>query len=775
MFLSFRARRTYVLATVSCLSATCCFSKAALAQTAAPAQTSIPAVTVDAPVQKRAKPSRAQSATRGHSGARATRSASRSGAAAATAANAGGSSTRNETAYGHVDGYVATRSGTGTKTDSALIETPASISVVTQDQMQAQAVQNVGQALRYTAGARAELAGADARFDTVYVRGFPADLYLDGMRIFTSGFSTSVIDPYSLERVDVLHGPASVLYGQASPGGVVDMVSKRPTEEPYHEMFLSTGSYGRAQGGIDLSGPIDKDKQFLYRLTAEGFDVGSQVDNEKYRRVMIAPSLTWRPDTDTKITFLGSYQNDPNAGFYNQLPAGGAGTLFPLSNGQFISTHLDTGVPGLDQESRERGQLGYLAEHRFDNVFTVRQNVRYTDVTNSITTIYPLTVTGTNLNRAAFFENDHLRTLDIDNQLQAKFGLGPVTQTLLFGVDYQNGNYGYVAGGPSTGVTVPALNVANPNYNVSIPMSITSTNRQNFDQIGLYAQDEIKFDHWVALLGVRWDQLDQTSLTQALPAGTTSASYNITNSATTKRGALLYKFDNGIAPYIQYSESFQPQLSGIVANGAPLVPTTGQQEEAGIKYQPNDKSLFSIAAFNLLQQHVVTTDPTNSLYVVQTGEVRSRGIELEGKTQVNESLSLLASYAYIDQVVARSNTAVQVGRHPVGIPMNSASLWADYTFHGGRLDGFGMSGGVRYVGETAGNVNGSSVLRVPDVTLFDAALHYDFSALGPQLKGYSLQVNATNLFDKTYVTLCQDAGCYYGLRRQVIATLRYKW
>ena len=755
-----------------------CLAEPALAQSAAASAggaLELPSVTIDSPAKRRAKQALTSQSGRSQTAARASSAAHRAAAAAATPATAsGGGNAKGETAYGHVDGYVATRSGTGTKTDTPLVETPMAISVVTQDQMRAQAVQNIPQAVRYTSGTRAEIAGADGRFDYVYVRGFPADLYLDGMRMFTTGFTTSIVDPYSLERLEILHGPASILYGQASPGGLVDMVSKRPTEDPYHEMFLSTGSYGRIQGGVDLSGPIDKDKQFLYRLTAQGFDVGTQVDDTKYKRVMIAPSLTWRPANQTTITFLGTYQNDPNAGFFNQLPKNGIGTLFPLPSGRYIPTSFYPGVPSVDHESRERGQIGYLAEHRFDNIFTVRQNVRYTDITNSITTIYPNGLPARDPNslaRSAFTENEHLRTFQIDNQLEAEFALGPFMHTTLFGVDYQNGNYGNTSGSGAAS----EISVTNPNYNTPISVPFTSTNRQNFDQVGLYAQDEIKFDHWVALLGLRWDRATQNSLTQSLSTGATTASSQLPNDALTKRGALLYKFDNGIAPYIQYTESFQPQITGIVKGGSPLVPTAGQQEEVGIKYQPDAKSLYGIAAFNLLQQHVTTPDLSNPLYVVQTGEIRSRGIELEGKTEINRSLSLLASYTYLDQVITSTNVAGATGRHPAGMPMHSASLWADYTFHGGQLDGFGLSGGARYLGDSAGNTAGTSVLNVPSVTLFDAAVHYDFSALGPKFKGYSLQVNAANLFDKTYVTLCQDNGCYYGLRREVIATLRYKW
>ncbi len=343
--------------------------------TAAHAQTAqtLPPVTVDAPKVKRAKPKVVQATSHSRVAARNAHTSQGYSDTASPSAGPGAGTRRAESAWGHVEGYVATRSGTGTKTDTPLVETPAAISVVTQDQIQAQGAQSISQAVRYVPGVTAEQAGADMRFNNIYVRGFLADQYLDGMKLFNLGFAYPIIEPYNLERVEVLHGPASVLYGQASPGGLLDMVSKRPTEDPYHEMFLSTGSYGRIQGGVDLSGPIDQNKEWLYRFTASGFDVGSQVDFTRYERVSIAPSLTWRPDNDTTITFLGTYQNDPKAGFYNTLPAKGYGTLSPLANGQFIPTSFYPGVPSQDQMSRELGQIGYVAEHHFDNVWTVRQ------------------------------------------------------------------------------------------------------------------------------------------------------------------------------------------------------------------------------------------------------------------------------------------------------------------------------------------------------------------------------------------------------------------
>lgn len=744
----------------------------------APASGAIPLdpVVVDQPAQKRLRTQRAarsRSASAARSRAIAARTAAATAASRAPSTN-GGTGGPRETGWGHVDGYVATRSGTGTKTDTPLIETPAAVSVVTQDQIQAQGAQSVSQAVRYTSGVRVEPTGADARFDTVYIRGFAADQYLDSLRLLNFGvFAYPIAEPYNLERVEVLHGPASILYGQASPGGVVDMVSKRPTLDPTHEMFISTGSYGRIQGGVDLSGPIDQNKEFLYRFTASGFDVGSQVDHTGYQRISIAPSLTWRPDNDTTLTVLANYQRDPKAGFYNQLLPLGIGTITPYQ-GKTISTGFYSGEPNFDKTDRTLSSVGYQFEHSFGNNVKVRQNLRYMDLDTDFAAVTPsVNLTDpTNMSRGAFTTLENIRSFNVDNQAEVKFDTGPFQHTVLAGIDYLSGTDKRLNGSLAV---VPSINAFNPVYGIPFgAVPSTSNVRQTVNQVGGYLQDQIKIDRFVALLGVREDLATSRTETLTLPAGT-AALASKSDTATTKRGALLYKFDNGIAPYVQYTESFQP-TAGTDFAGNPFVPTTGKQEEVGIKYQPNAKSLYTIAAYNLVQQNVLTVDPDPThgpTARVQTGEIRSRGIELEAKTEINRNLSLVASYTYLDNIVTKSNTVAQVGKHPIGMPMNSAAAWADYTFHGGALDGFGLSGGVRYLGLTAGNT--INTFTVPGVTLFDAAIHYDLAGLGQPFKGYSLQVNATNIFDKTYVTLCQDFGCYYGLRRNVIATLRYRW
>ncbi|OPY99833.1 TonB-dependent receptor [Bradyrhizobium sacchari] len=725
-------------------------------------------------VQSSAPPKRVNtSSSRSRAGrARAvSRANAPAGAAAAAAAGAGAGGGHKESAFGHVDGMVATRSATGTKTDAPLIETPVAISVVTQDQIQAQGAQSVSQAVRYTSGVRAEANGADARFDQIFIRGFLADQYLDSLRLMNASiFAYPIVEPFNLERVEILHGPASVLYGQASPGGLVDLVSKRPTLEPYHEMFVSTGSYGRAQAGVDLSGPIDKNKEFLYRFTASGFDVGSQVDHTSYQRVSIAPSLTWRPDNQTTLTVLGTYQRDPKAGFFNLLPANG--TVFPVAGGAKIPTSFYSGEPGFDKTDRTVGSIGYLFEHHFNNVVTVRQNLRYMDNSTDFKVVSPTVLTNPfSLPRGVYATYETLRSLALDNQGEFKFKAGPLDHTALLGIDYRNSVDTALARNTTTGV--PAINAFNPVYGLPLPNPPVATyNRQRLEQVGFYGQDQIKFGGFVALLGLRYDQADLD--TDNLLTGITAPK---SDGALIKRAALLYKFDNGVAPYVQYTESFQPRL-GTNFFGQAFKPTRGQQEEVGVKYQLDPKTLLTLAVFNLEQQNVLTPDPDPTHIIggvrsnVQTGKVRSRGVELEGKSEISRNLTMLGAYTYTEIVNTESNTT-NLGKRVPGIPLHAASLWADYTFHGGALDGFGLSGGVRYLGAAPGN--SLNTFDVPATTLFDLGVHYDLAALGPQFKGFLASANVTNLFDKTYVEVCQDTGCYYGLRRNVIATLRYRW
>jgi iron complex outermembrane receptor protein len=672
------------------------------------------------------------------------------------------------------EGFVATRSSGGTKTNTPLIETPQAISVVTREQLERQKVQTVAQALRYTPGITADYRGSVNRYDVIYARGFGGFYlqHLDGMKLMAGQYAIPQIDPYNLERIEVLRGPSSVLYGQNNPGGIINLVSKRPTAEPLREIQVQGGSFDRIQGAFDLGGPLDKEGHWLYRLTGLALDADTQVDFTGQQRVSISPALTWRPSLDTTLTILSNYQQDPKAGYFGFVPA--QGTFLPNPNGRIRSSFYD-GDPSFDDFDRKQASIGYLFEHRFDETWTVRQNLRYqhVDVYWARVASRGLQANLRTLNRQVVTDDETFDGVTVDNQAQASFATGPLRHTLLMGVDYQHGRNAFDLGSATT-LTLDAFNPVY--YRTITPPPLIQSTTQTQTQLGIYAQDQVRLGKWALLLGGRHDWADSKTENR-LPTTTTTVQ---SDNAFTGRAGLVYLFDNGLAPYASYSTSFQP-VAGTGFGGAPFLPTTGEQYEVGVKYQPPGINAFvTLSAFDLTQQNVLTPDPDASHVCagvrcqIQTGEIASRGIEVEIKAGLAQGFDLAFAYTHLDPEVTKSNN-VDLGKRPIGIPRNTAAAWADYTLQDGPYRGLGFGLGVRYVGPTAGDA--ANLYTVPSFTLVDAALRYDLAGIDPLLKGYRLAVNATNLFDREYVSTCIAApnSCYYGLRRTVVATLTYRW
>ncbi|WP_443678759.1 TonB-dependent siderophore receptor [Paraburkholderia unamae] len=669
-------------------------------------------------------------------------------------------SSNRESPTGPTVGIVAKRSITATKTDTPIVRVPQSVSVVTREQMDQQGATTVDQALRYTPGVYSQ-DSTDFRFDQLRGRGFDYAEYLDGLILQPSAYYANPrIDPYFLERIEVLRGPASVLYGAGSPAGIVNMVSKMPTEEPVHELMLQFGNHNRYEAAFDLGGKVDEAGTVLYRVTGLARDADSQVDGVKDQRIAIAPSVTIRPTKDTSLTLYAQYQRDPAGGLFDSLPVSGVATYNP--NGK-ISPGTYVGNPDDDFLRRTQYAVGYKFEQKINNVFTFRSNARYMhDDIDYHQTFFSNWASGSTsvLNMNAFLDREHLSQFAMDNQVEAKFSTGAVKQTVLFGVDYQRLLNGVNSGTGAVGTLNPFV----PDY--SSLKAITTTSKRvdtATDQVGVYVQDQIEYGRWLVTLGARNDWTSTNIQTQT---ATTSTLQHQTPHAFTWRGGVSYLFDTGIAPYFSYAKSFQPTVGTNFAGDA-LVPTTGEEYEVGIKYQPKSyNALYTLSFYNLTQQNVTTPDLLHPGSAVQTGEVRSRGIELEGHVQLTNELAILGSYTYLNQVVTQSNTPSQLGKRPTIAPRNMASLWADYTLHGGPLRGLGFGGGVRYIGMSAGDT--ANTFDVGSVVLLDAAVHYDIG-------NWKLSLNGTNLTNRKYVAYCSGGACYYGSTIGVLGTARYQW
>lgn len=707
-------------------------------------------------------------------------------------------------ASGAVPGYVASRSTVATKTDTPIIETAQSISVVGRKQIEDQNALTINQALRYTPSVTTEQRGGagSTRLEQFYIRGFQAPIFLDGMVLPGSRDAFPTVDPYRVERVDIIKGPTSVLYGQAGAGGIVNLVSKVPQFVRHGEIFVQGGDFNTVRGGVDVGGPIPAEAgpladQFAYRLIASGWNADGPAVTTRVERAFINPSLTWRPSADTQLTVIGNYQRDPYSGFYGGFPA--VGTVFPRNFGNGIVGRLPVdfydGDRNFERSDRTQASVSYLFDHRFNENLRFHSAGRWLTSEGDYRSVYsafntangPFT-SGPIISRSRGGTNVGIDALTVDNNVVATFDTGVFGHTTLFGVDYRSIETRTLSG-PFP--TAPSLNALAPNYFTTIPqVPFTADARIAAEQTGIYFQDQIKFDRLVLTLGGRYDWARQTGPTRNLTTNLVT-NQDVPAEAFTGRASLLYLFDNGIAPYVAYSEAFEPIVNGRIfdpafgAAGRIPDPITSNQYEAGIKYQPPGTDiLLTTAFFDIRRSNATNTDPANSGFVLQTGEVGVQGVEFEARANVTESLSLVGGFSFLDirntrDIGTTSNdlTGQQVplvGRRPVLVPDTTASLFVDYRFTDGALAGLGLGGGVRYLGPSWGDP--ANTFKVPPSVLVDAVLSYDLKYLNPTLAGFQVQVNAQNLLDERYVTGCFSySGCYYGLPRTVLATLRYRW
>lgn len=702
--------------------------------------------------------------------------------AAATADNATSLqpiTVQGEQGLGPVEGFVATQSATAMKTDSSLKDTPQAVNVVTRDQMAAQGSATLTQAFRYTPGVISQF-GDDSRYDWFTIRGFRPGRYLDGLRLpFGSrGYAQPRVEPYSLERAEVLKGPASVLYGQSEPGGLINMVSKRPSATAKNEVETQLGTDNRVQTAFDLGGVINDDESLLYRLVGVGRVTDTQYDHVREKKGYIAPSFTFKPEEGTFLTLYGSYQriDSPGGGGAPALPANGT-----LYTGKYPELPRSTfpGEPGYDDYNSEQASLGYEFQHELDETWTIRQNLRYSYISTDTQRVQPYCPGACNpeaFYRYAWAFPESARAVTVDNQAVGHFSTGDLAHTALFGLDYSYESSRYEESALSPIFT--PFNGLDPVYGataIARPSIATRIDQQR-SQTGLYAQDQVEWDRFVFSLGGRYDWADTDTQTRTSLADT---KVNQRDGKFTWRAGLVYNFDNGISPYAGYSTSFNP-ASGADRAGSAFDPTTGEQFEVGVKYQPDGQNSFvTLSAFNLTQDNVLSPDPENTSFSVQTGQVRMRGIELEGKAELSDAFSVLASYAYTDSDITKANPNAagisNQGNRFAFVPRHQASLWLDYALQTSTAwDGLSLGAGARYTGQTYGD--NANLFDIPSYTIFDAAMRYDFGKANPKLQGLKASLNVSNLFDRKYVSTCIAAtGCYWGEGRSVYATLKYSW
>lgn len=656
---------------------------------------------------------------------------------------------------------------TATKTEASVTETPQSISVVTSEEMDLRGVQDLGAALSYSSGIRFRDYPGGTGMQEFFIRGFRANnaagaVFRDGLRQQFNGLDGDV-ETYGLERVELLKGPSSVLYGQGSPGGLVNVRSKRPTAEPYFEAVLQGGSFNRKQGALDVAGPIGSSAKWRYRFTGLVRDADGQFDYDRNDRIYVAPALSFVPDDWTDITLLAQFFRTTTNGSTQSFPASGTITANP--NGT-IPRNRFFGDPAVNRAMIENRSIAVDFNHSFNEWLSFHQVARYSESTLELDGLFDNNG-GLLTNNRLFARGAYNRDASSDSFLtDANFGIkantGDVRHSLLVGLDYsytQRFNLQFNG-------TIAPLDVFAPVYNVPITWATTPITNliTTLDQVGLYAQEQAKIGGLTLTAAMRYDWVKSRNIVR-------NANNRLVDGkaqAFTWRAGAIYETSIGLAPFFSYATSFLPS-TGSDFFGQPFKPTRGEQYEAGLKFEPSAGSLVTASVYQITQTNVTTPDQVHPGFFVQQGEVRSRGLEVEARVELVKDLNLTLAYAYTDAETTKANPNAaglsDVGLKQLAIPEHDASAFVDYRIPLNTSTGLTLGGGVRYVD---GSFNPTNTLKTPSYTLVDATAAVDFGSL-------SLGVNATNLFDKHYYTPgIAASSVFYGNARTILVTLRYR-
>lgn len=636
--------------------------------------------------------------------------------------------------------YNELATSSATKTESPQLETPQSVQVITKRLIDDRRPVTLTEAL-YNASGVSDGGGRRATFDFPIIRGFDAstDIFLDGLRI-ERGSTNFAYELMGLERIEVLKGPSSVLYGQGALGGAINQVSKRPSEDLLIEGEMTLGTYDFMQARLDVSGRL-ADGVYgrlngLYRANEDAIDfLGKE-------RTFIAPSLTFELGEDTTLTLLGAYTKDDTDGSYIGLPA--QGSILPNVNGPIPMTR-NIREPGYDHLSIERSQIGYALEHNFSDNLALRQNLRFSsaDVLSKLTVALALFPDQRTLMRGVGrFENQD-ESIAVDTNLTAKFNTGGIEHTLLAGVDVlsQGVRQSFAFGLQST------IDIFNPVYFQPVGPLFPPGNDFDRDDslIGFYIQDQIRIgDNFTVVAGGRFDSSDTTN--RDLISSTESSQED---DVFVPRIGAIYEFAPGIAAYANYAQAFRPNF-GADFSGDVFDAEEGESYELGIKTATFDNRLNStFAVYDITRTNVLTPDPDplHAGFNIATGEQRSRGFDADVAYAFNDNWNLIFAYAYTDIEITR-DTDFQ-GNTPINVPKHQASVFSKYEFTEGPLAGVGLGLGARHVGDREGTLPNS--YRLPAYTTVDVSISYRFDDA-------RLQLNIYNLLDEEYFPSSASTG-----------------
>lgn len=676
-------------------------------------------------------------------------------------------------------GYSADATRAGTKTDTPLIQTPLAIDVVSREQVEDQGARTINNALRYTPGVFTGLAGSSSRQTTIALRGFPGgdvnNTFLDGLRLANDpgSFTNIQIDPFFLERVDVIKGALSALYGRAQPGGLVNYVTKKPQAEQQGLVRVYGGSFDTYGAGVDLTGPLANPELGNYRVTVSGETSDTQYDVVERERFTIMPQVSFNLADDTSLLLQAYIQRDPEGGFHGSVP-------YDLSVdgerfGRTVGNEWVDGARNYEEFDRDINLLSFQLDHEVNDNVTLTSRGRYADVDTELKQVYQNGFTAdttddpATLTRFYSRARENLSAVSFDNYATFKFDTGAIEHRMLGGFGYENRDNSSRSPAPGNIAATP-LDPFNPNYGgdpILDDDSLAQSNSRQSRQIGFYLQDQMAWNNVHLVLGGRQDYLKREYTN-----GATGDRVDRSDDAFTGRAGLLYETRWGLSPYVSYSEGFNPSAY-TPFNGEVADPVESHQYEAGLKYQPPGvDAMFTLAVYDLTQENVQQRFAVEPARFDGVGDVQSKGVELSARADLTDRLNVIASYTksdveyqdnFPDQGVIAGNTFTRT-------PDQQASAWAKYDLSS-AVD---VGAGVRYVGESYADA--ANTLEVPDYTLADAMVSVKLGELAPAMDGATLRLNANNVFDKEYVEACFSANnCYYGYSREITATLDYQF
>ena len=661
-------------------------------------------------------------------------------------------------------GYNPTNTSVGTRTNTPLRDIPQTVNVIPQQVIKDQRILYIGDALKNVGTSTERYPGSQDRF---IIRGFNSsfgNILIDGLRGFSLGGSAA-LNLNNIERIEVLRGPASVLYGRAGLGGIVNLVTKPPLKDPYYAADFSVGNFNSYRGSVDFSGPLTTNKNVAYRFNASYLNSDSFIDFYNEERYQFAGALSWDIDPNTKLTFNSSY-GDYNSSLGNEgLPA--IGTVYPNPKGQIpISRYV--GEVGTTDIITTR--LSYKLEHRFNNNWSIENAfgaliVHFIGNPNGRGVPIALQPDNETLTRRRFvqagdsFQNGY----DLNTLVTGRFKTGSLEHQLIVGTEY---GWSFV-NGENQNFTASSINIFNPVYGLGNgTLSGQSKNSTNADNLGVYAQDLIALSQNLKLvLGGRYDWTGETDRDKLALTSTESSSQ-----AFSPRVGIVYQPIKPISLYASYARSFIPQ-TGLTATGQAFQPQRGTQYEVGAKADLlGDKLSVDLALFDLTQSNILTNDPNNSGFAIPVGKANSKGAELFVTGEISLGLNVIASYAYADPRVTEDNS-IPVGKQLPGAAQNIASLWTTYIIPKGNLKGFGGGLGLYYVGDRF--VDSANAVKLPSYLRTDAALFY-------RQGQFDAALNFQNLFDVNYFetgfgSMLTNTTVYYGYPFTVNFTLGWKF